>query len=30
MIALNVAVPLAALGWFLVGSSRGGWSVNEQ
>jgi len=29
-IALNVALPLAALGWLLLGASRGGWSVTEQ
>ncbi len=29
-IALNLAVPLAAIGWFLVGLSEGGWKVNER
>jgi hypothetical protein len=29
-IALNVALPLAALGWLLVGTSRGGWNVTEK
>jgi hypothetical protein len=29
-VALNVAVPLAALGWLLVGASRGGWGVDEK
>jgi hypothetical protein len=28
--ALNVALPLAALGWLLMGASRGGWEVTEQ
>jgi len=30
MIALNISLPLAALGWFLMGSSRGGWNVSEK
>ena len=30
MIALNVALPLAALGWLLLGASRGGWNVTEK
>jgi len=29
-IALNVALPLAALGWLLLGASRGGWNVTEK
>ena len=29
ILALNVGVPLAVLGWLLVGASRGGWGVNE-
>jgi hypothetical protein len=28
-IALNVALPLAVLGWLLVAASRGGWNVTE-
>ena len=28
-IALNVALPLAALSWLLMGASRGGWNVAE-
>jgi hypothetical protein len=28
-IALNVALPLAALSWLLLGASRGGWNVTE-
>lgn len=28
--ALNVGVPLAVLGWLLVGASRGGWGVDEK
>ena len=28
-IALNLALPLGAIGWLLVGMSRGGWNVNE-
>jgi hypothetical protein len=30
IIALNTALPLAVLGWLLVGTSQGGWKVNEQ
>ena len=30
LIALNVTLPLAALGWLLVGMSQGGWKVNER
>ena len=30
MIALNVAIPLGALGWLALGASRGGWGVNER
>ena len=30
MIALNVALPLAALSWLLIGASRGGWNVGEK
>jgi hypothetical protein len=30
VIALNVALTLAALGWLLVGMSHGGWQVNAQ
>ena len=30
MIALNVALPLAALSWLLVGASQGGWNVTEK
>jgi hypothetical protein len=30
VIALNVALPLATLGWLLPGMSRGGWKVNER
>ncbi len=29
-IALNVALPLGALGWLALGASRGGWRVDEQ
>ena len=29
-IALNVALPLAALSWLLIGASRGGWNVEEK
>ncbi len=29
-IALNVALPLAVLGWLLAGASQGGWKVTEQ
>jgi hypothetical protein len=29
-IALNVALPLAALSWLLIGASRGGWNVGEK
>jgi hypothetical protein len=29
-IALNVAIPLGALGWLALGASRGGWGVNER
>jgi len=29
-IALNVALPLAALGWLFAGMSQGGWKVNER
>jgi hypothetical protein len=29
-IALNVALPLAALAWLLMGASQGGWKVNER
>lgn len=29
-IALNVAAPLAALSWLLVGTCRGSWNVNEK
>lgn len=28
--ALNVGVPLAVLGWLLVGASRGGWGVDDK
>jgi hypothetical protein len=28
-IALNLALPLSAIGWLLVGLSQGGWKVNE-
>jgi len=28
-IALNVALPLGALGWLALGASRGGWRVDE-
>ncbi len=27
--ALNIGVPLAVLGWLLIGASRGGWGVDE-
>jgi hypothetical protein len=30
IIALNVALPLAALSWLLMGASRGGWDVGEK
>lgn len=30
ILALNVGVPLAVLGWLLIGASRGGWGVNEK
>lgn len=30
VLALNVALPLGALGWLLAGMSRGGWKVNER
>ena len=30
IVALNVGVPLAVLGWLLVGASRGGWGVDEK
>lgn len=30
IVALNVGVPLAVLGWLLVGMSRGGWGVDEK
>jgi hypothetical protein len=30
IIALNVAVPLGAIGWLLLGASRGGWNVKER
>ena len=29
-IALNGALPLAALSWLLIGASRGGWNVEEK
>jgi hypothetical protein len=29
-IALNVALPLAVLGWLLAGASQGGWKVTEK
>jgi len=29
-IALNVALPLAALSWLLLGASQGGWKVTEK
>ena len=29
-IALNVALPLAVLGWLLAGTSQGGWKVTEK
>ena len=29
-IALNVALPLAVVGWLLAGASRGGWKVTEK
>jgi len=29
-ISLNVALPLAALTWLLLGASRGAWAVNEK
>lgn len=29
-IALNAALPLAAVAWLLVGMSQGGWKVNKQ
>ena len=29
-IALNVALPLAVLGWLLAGTTRGGWKVTER
>jgi hypothetical protein len=29
-IALNVALPLAALGWLLMGMSQGGWKIDER
>lgn len=29
-VAANVVVPLAVLGWLLVGASRGGWGVDEK
>jgi hypothetical protein len=29
-IALNIALPLGALGWLLLGASRGGWHVDEK
>jgi hypothetical protein len=29
-IALNVALPLAALSWLLVGACRGGWRIDER
>lgn len=29
-IALNVALPLAALCWLLIGASRGGWGVGDR
>ena len=29
-VALNVGVPLAVLGWLLIGASRGGWGVDEK
>jgi len=30
IVAFNVGVPLAVLGWLLVGTSRGGWGVDEK
>ena len=30
MIALNIAIPLAVLGWLLIGASKGGWNVTDQ
>jgi len=30
IVALNVGVPLAVVGWLLVGTSRGGWGVDER
>jgi hypothetical protein len=30
MVALNIAVPLAAIAWLLLGASRGGWNVKEK
>jgi hypothetical protein len=29
-VALNLGLPLAVLGWLLVGTSRGGWGVDEK
>jgi hypothetical protein len=29
-IALNVALPLVAIGWLLAGASRGGWKVTDK
>jgi hypothetical protein len=30
MFALNLVTPLAAIGWVLIGASRGGWRVEEK
>lgn len=30
IVALNAGVPLAVLGWLLVGASRGGWGVDDK
>ena len=30
IVALNVGVPMAVLGWLLVGAWRGGWGVDEK
>jgi len=29
-VALNIALPLAVIGWLFVGASRGGWTVDEK
>jgi hypothetical protein len=30
LIAFNIAIPMAVIGWLLIGASRGGWDVTEK